>query len=273
MAKKKIEIPTTQLRNLYSMLHLFSADTQLSLLNDFLKDRTPKKDENPNQLVQLFKDAVLHFSKYENSGQSFMTDTSRKELEEGSNPKGIFENTNDVIYHFQEIMKTNNEISIPNATNLNFKYLEREVSPLRTTGAEFDTGKPGRSSGGGGLDFIALNNDGYPILGEVKRDDDQNAFYALIQLLTYCSELATESQVARLVNDTKLLNGHKLAPDTDMKFYLYVIFADYNFNNKSNKKLYNATKKLAEIVKQRLDIIEDIVFLEFNKSDMEMKKL
>jgi len=63
----------------------------------------------------------------------------------------------------------NDTIEINNKRDLSFFYIEREIDPRRMTKAKFDDGTSGKSSGIGGIDFIAWNikND-LPIIGEIK---------------------------------------------------------------------------------------------------------
>lgn len=72
--------------------------------------------------------------------------------------------------------------------DLGFRYLEREVSPLRGGGVERRA-----------MDLLLLSSDGTPILGEFKRGPDSLPYYALIQLLVHLVELSSPAQRERLV--------------------------------------------------------------------------
>jgi len=84
---------------------------------------------------------------------------------------------------------------VGNNSRLNFRYLDREIEIARSN--------PGPVKPPGGtllIDlFLANASDRTPILCEVKRFNDQCAFYGLIQLLTQATYAATASQRERLV--------------------------------------------------------------------------
>lgn len=135
----------------------------------------------------------------------------------------------------------------------------REVSPLRTTNAIFHNGKPAKSSGTGGLDFIGWNTSkDMPVLGEIKVLEDQNAFYAIIQLLTYLSEISTPNQIVR-INNYKLF-GTANSISSDTKFYLYIISCRYLNPNMKYEQLLPNAKNLAKKISMHINRIEEIVF-------------
>jgi hypothetical protein len=99
-------------------------------------------------------------------------------------------------------LRTKGQFSVFSApeNNLNFMAVSYEVSPLRTTKTRYEDGTSGKPSGAGGMDLLLRSADGgLPILGEVKAPGDTSLFAALIQALTYASELATDNQHKRLV--------------------------------------------------------------------------
>lgn len=140
-----------------------------------------------------------------------------------------------------------------------FEYIEREVSPLRTTKAKFDNGKPAKSSGTGGLDFIGWNTTKkLPVLGEIKVLNDQNPFYAIIQLLTYLSEISTQNQIDR-INNFKLF-GTVNSLSSNTKFYLYIISCRELNSNQKYEQLLPSAKDLAKKISMEITKIEDILF-------------
>jgi hypothetical protein len=140
-----------------------------------------------------------------------------------------------------------------------FEYMEREVSPLRTTHAIYSNNLPAKSSGTGGLDFIGWNTSrNLPVLGEIKVKEDQNPFYALIQLLTYLSEISTPNQIDRINNYKHFGTANCLSSNT--KFYLYIISCRQLNPKKKYDLLLPSTKALAKNLSAKINIIEDIIF-------------
>jgi hypothetical protein len=81
---------------------------------------------------------------------------------------------------------------VEGAPKLSFRYVAREVFPLRQTVAGGP--RPSRRS----LDLLLASDDGLPIACELKIRDDTPTYPALIQALMYAIELSSESQRARL---------------------------------------------------------------------------
>lgn len=241
-----MEIPVTKLREFYKFLRLFSTETELKILEDFNRGTNYKK------LVEIFEDSVKHFKKY----CSIDTFTSRNKRKVLPLIPSSINSTNDVV----SILENKSVNSIINNKRLDFTYIEREISPLRTTGGVlFETGKSGKSSGGGGVDFIGWNiKDNLPILGEIKVKLDENPFFAIIQLLTYLSELSTPNQIKR-INYTELFGKRK----TSNKFYLYILMSNYSSNH-NHQDLLNESKKLAINLQQNIKEIKEIVFLKLD---------
>lgn len=80
-----------------------------------------------------------------------------------------------------------------------YALVERELNPRRTQRGFYSDKRPASSSGTGGIDLLFRSNvSGFPVVGEVKVAKDKNAFFALIQAMTYAVELSTPSQLARL---------------------------------------------------------------------------
>jgi hypothetical protein len=85
---------------------------------------------------------------------------------------------------------------------LTFSFVDFEISPYRTTRrAVFSNGPAHNCSGGGGLDLLLCSDDqGLPVIGEIKAETDVDMFVALVQALTYASEMCTANQLLRLTN-------------------------------------------------------------------------
>ncbi len=167
-------------------------------------------------------------------------------------------------------------IMISNDESLNFNYIEREISPNRIT----NSGQ--RQSGTGGIDFIGWNiKKECTIIGEIKKISDKDPYYALIQLLTYSSEMFTSNQIKR-INETGLFKiGSEIKTiNSKSKPYLYILFFDFHWKsenmNRISKKIL-ILKKCMHIAKDLLKILkdefEDIVFLSAVTENDDNKKI
>lgn len=245
-----MEIPVTKLREFYKFLRIFSTVTHLKILEDF------NRKNNYKILIKIFEESQVHFAKY-CSIDSFASSSKRKALP--SLPISALKGTNDIV----AILESNKINKINKNPDFDFEFIDREISPLRTTGGiKFETGKSGKSSGTGGLDFIGKNiKDGLPILGEIKVGNDENPFFAVIQLLTYLSEFTTHNQLERIRYTNLFKNSNtKLKSD---KFYLYILLSNYNLKSELKKKILNESQELAKKIKT-IGNIKDIVFIELN---------
>ncbi|RPH49077.1 MAG: hypothetical protein EHM85_15120 [Desulfobacteraceae bacterium] len=263
-------IPITELRYFYKSLSelRLSTITQLQIVEDITRK------ENFTKLISWYNESKKHFAeKYENSEESFLPDDLSHRRSLSINDKAI-SSTQDVISVFNEKQKEDGliHVKVEDDHNYDFCYIEREVSPYRTTNSEFVTGKSGKSSGTGGVDFIGWNpTKKLPILGEIKVGGDQNPFYALIQLLTYLSELSTPNQIKR-INKYKLFGN---IPDLthETSFYLYILLVNKD-PFKIKKGILSKTQKLAaDLKKPAIPEIEKIVFLNMNSKTKEILKI
>ena len=245
-------IPTTNLRKLYSFFRFFSTKTQLAILEDYNRGANYKK------LVELYNESKEYFSTY-NNDEEFVSEVSKRKKIAPENTL-TFKNTNDVIAFF----KLHDGVSVDNNETLNFSYIEREVDPRRMTKAHFDNYSSGKSSGTGGIDFLAWNNIRQrPIIGEIKCGSDETPFFAFLQLLMYCSEMATDSQIER-INKTNLFK-HKIK----LPYFLYIFLADFNLKGEKGK-FTEPLKKLTSNVANSLSDIENIVILDARKESKQI---
>ena len=121
-----------------------------------------------------------------------------------------------------------------------FHYVGRQVPPFRQERA----GAP--RSGAGGIDYTAVAGE-TPVLGEIKRSGDHNAFYAFIQLLTYLSEMATPNQVARATQHKEF----GVALEYPQPFDLHILLTDLNPRS-GTLELINRTQDLADAFRKGL---------------------
>ena len=243
-----IIIPITKLRNFYDSLSKLSLSTitQLNIVKDI------NRKDNYKKLISLYEESKKHFAEYKNIDEAFLPGSYRKPL---PIEVATISNTQDVISVFQE---RNPEIKVGDS-EYNFNYIEREVPTHRVTKTN---SKAGRKSGAGGIDFIGFNcKNSFPILGEIKVKSDQNAFYALIQLLRYLSELSTPNQIDRIKEHNLFKNNFTFTYKTS--FYLYILLVSEKIGNKKNE-LLKETQELAAHLEQDIQEIEKIVFLKMH---------
>lgn len=248
-------IPTTDLRKLYSFCRFFSTKTQLAILEDY------NRGNNFFHLIKLYNDSKKYFAQYNNDEPFFRNDGKRSEIIKDEAP--VFKSTQDVIAFFNQ----HKQIKIANDNSLSFSYIEREIDPRRMTSAYFDNGSSGKSSGIGGIDFVAWNNRmELPVIGEIKCGSDETPFFAFIQLLMYCSEMATASQLKR-INNTKLFKR-----EINLPYLLYIFLGDFNLRGEKRKFIEPLKKLISKLIKNIPDI-KDIVILNTNKEKRIIKRM
>jgi len=244
------KVPSSELRYFYGFFAKlnFRTNTQISIAEDLLRSN------NPEKLVDLYKRSFEHISRvYANPSEEMTGKSKRKPLPALSGP---IKKTTDVV----SWLATETPITVVSSPDYKFEYVNREVSPLRTTKAEYDTQTPASRSGTGGLDFIGWNlHSNIPVLGEIKVEGDQNPFYALIQLLTYLSEISTPKQIERINRYNLFGSGRKLP--ADVKFQLVILSCRTNKTSGKYASILAKTKRLAYEISSRIDQIADIVFL------------
>lgn len=247
------KIPINKLRNFYESLAKLglSTDTQLCIVKDI------NREDKYKRLISLYEESKIDFSEYENIDVPFLPKNldHRKKLPDPNKIENI-STTHEVI---SVLLERNPEIDVGDE-DYNFKYIEREVPTCRTPKTKSEAGI--KKSGAGGIDFIGLNCKNHlPILGEIKVEGDQNAFYALIQLLTYLSEISTPKQIERIIKNNPFEN----ISDSPFKnsFYLYIVLVSSEYRT-LKQQILTETKKLAAHLEQCIQEIEKIVILEMN---------
>ncbi|MCL4223695.1 MAG: hypothetical protein KJZ91_04390 [Myxococcales bacterium] len=190
-------VPITQLRYFYrTLLHLGrGARTEIA-------KSLAETGREVSLLEELFTDAIEHIDRiYKPSGEVPLMPTSgRKMLQAG---KGT---ATDLVRHFEEHHSATALPVIAGGLSWTVRYLDREVSPLRTPGADWADGRKATSSGSGGIDVLGVTGEDEPhlVVGEIKAETDTDLFLALVQAFTYCSELmAGTAQQARVFRQYK----------------------------------------------------------------------
>lgn len=226
------EIPITPLRKYYLKLKKASVGYQAS--------ECDRLSNGVNELASLFLESHKAFSVYRNMTEKFYENSNRKE------PK------NPVIRAFDSLGREGHSIQVRD-TQYRFFYRDREISPLRTRASTFSDGESGRSSGLGGIDYIAhtIGQTVRPVLGEVKRGAEKTPYYAFIQLLTYFCEMSTPNQITRA--DRHRTFGVKMLHRTfakqmlydNVSFDLHIVLADYQ-EQEGSGFLLEKTRVLAQ---------------------------
>jgi hypothetical protein len=123
------------------------------------------------------------------------------------------------------------------APNLAFRYLDREISPLRTTRSN----RSARRS----LDLLLANaSDGLPIFAELKIGPDRPSYFALVQLLALAADLLPPSQRERLRRHAGA-SGLEW-PDAGPYADLYIISLNAPRTGAYRARAFTATKQISE---------------------------
>lgn len=209
----------TQLKSLYRSLGLFSTRGQAAICEDLAG--------RPSVLADCFADALSENTKRPSIDQPFLP-TNAEAVRNAIGPED--RNDNRIYYR----LLAGDCAVVPTPTgDYSYKVIARQVPPLREAGND----RP--HSGRGGVDYVGIAGRS-PVLGEIKLGGDQNPFYALIQLLVYLSEMATEPQIERA---KKHLFGEAQVIDPSPSFDLHILLADFN-DRGSKGKLISATNQL-----------------------------
>lgn len=242
---KEIQIPETGLRKLYNTLKGKNIKEQKEVAKYYY--------DNTDELIELYNESINSFGRYNDPQENFFNkEYKRKEIQ---TPQKERKGTRKVIAYFKE---SNNKISITNESSLNFDYINREISTYRSPNSG------NKSSGLGGIDFIGWNTSKKgPIIGEIKVKGDGNPFIALIQALTYSSEMFTQNQIER-INKFRLFGDNNIIDFGNKNIYIYLLF--FEFPGKGGRKskkneLLEYALYIAGNIKNKIKDIKDISFL------------
>ncbi|NDJ15467.1 MAG: hypothetical protein EBY17_30535 [Acidobacteriia bacterium] len=173
-------VPITRLRRYYSSMKVFDS-ALFEGIAKFYRD-------TPGAMEQLWNDSLKAFEPYSNpEGWGLGT---RRPLPEAPHCLQAVSSTDE----FTAFAKTSGLAE----EGFSFSFVEREINPWRTRNAVFSDKRPATKTGRGGIDLLLATSEGVPVIGEVKVKDDKNAFFALLQAMTYAVELSTTKQQERL---------------------------------------------------------------------------
>jgi hypothetical protein len=177
-----ITVPITVLRQFYETMKLLETATWVNLAQFY--------SNAPDSLERLWnhsRKAFLGYNNHDDFGRG-----KRKTLPTA--PHRVADiSTTTAFTAF--ITKPNNSC----IAKTGYVFVARELNPRRTQLGVFSDTLPATKSGAGGIDVL-LKSDatGFPVVGEVKVNDDKNAYFALVQAMTYAVELSTPNQLSRL---------------------------------------------------------------------------
>ncbi len=180
-------IPITALRHLYRLLRDFPKEEfHLAVARELCR--------RPEQVAKLVAESREHFTLYDNRDQGFHNRGTEELLSDRMLGSKTLANM-----LVQQLVGSEGKVAqVASAPQYDFRYVDYEINPRRTTDSEFENGKPS-SIRDGGMDLLLSNQqDRTPIVGEIKADTDVNPFLGLIQSLMYSIELSTPSQRTRL---------------------------------------------------------------------------
>lgn len=181
-SKTPIIVPITPLRQFYETMLLLEKATWVNLAKFY--------SENPVCFERLWNKSQKVFQSYANEADWGRGET--RDLPPVPAKAGLISSTNEFTAF---VRQPKNSCS----HETGFTYVERELNPRRTRQGVFSNRAPSTKSGTGGIDVLLKSKaTGFPVVGEVKVGDDKNAFFGLVQAITYAVELSTPNQLARL---------------------------------------------------------------------------
>lgn len=225
--KPAIIVPITPLRKIYEAMKLLETATWVTLAEFY--------SNNPKSLERLWKQSHRAFVGYNNDddwgrGETAKPPTAPKSV-------GAINSTNE----FTAFIKSHDNLLGDIKTG--YTFVERELNPRRTRLGQFSDKRPATKSGTGGIDVLFRSlATGFPVVGEIKVRGDKNAFFGLIQAMTYAVELSTPSQLARLKKHTPAFGT--LDVDTaKVEIALVMVNHDEDQTREPVLKLINALNK------------------------------
>lgn len=218
----KRDVPKTPLRHRYERLGSLSTHER--------RVECERLARNPAELVGEFLDAVCSMQEFDNRGEAFYPgERTRKAAP-------VLRGAVEVMQRLVDV-----PIVVRDLPGYTFRIRHREVPPLRATRAG------ARSSGSGGIDYVALREAlAIPILGEIKVRSDRDPYYAFVQLLTYLSEMCSPGQIARA-------RSHLFTPDLPERprYDLHILLVDFMDRGRKGP-IIGATHRLADAFRSQL---------------------
>jgi len=235
----KTKLPYTAMMERYHEIERKSRAQRLTIAKELATD--------PSPLIGDFLSSVQQWAlNYSNVKTPFVP-KPRASLE--LSPEESIKNTNALVARLQ---RPKRPIEVVDKSKLSFRYVEREVSIVRTANAEFRSKEPlqrKRSAGRALLCDLLLRNahDRTPIVGEIKvthkQYTDKDPCSALVQALASAAHLVTPSQYERL------LWHYPRQFRTDSRVVdIYVVTGSYNSELTDMRELLAAARAIGRSV-------------------------
>lgn len=234
-------IPLSVLVQLYRLLRAMSQYERLRLAHWLIKE--------PKILDNWFMRSVRRYARHfePNPGESFRP--LRDPLESASSIREITSGR-DLAVKVADLPQCR-LWEVPDSRDLALVYIDHEVPPTRKTGAaKFEDGTP--STKGMKADLLLAAADGTPIVAEVKvateTHHDTDPVLALLQALTLASQLATPSQLSRLVTHY----GEAGISSSELVDVAVIVFKpEIESKAKHQAKLYSAAQQLGALIQEQ----------------------
>jgi hypothetical protein len=234
----------TQLRALYDALDALKEQEQTALAELHAED--------PERLLDRLRKDAETVAKYDPLDERFYDPKTRKDLPDPPTPFAELKKTE----HFASHLADGNRREVAGAAELSFRYVDREIFPLRQTAPGGP--RPARRS----LDLLLASDDDLPIAGELKLRTDTPTYPAFIQALMYAIELNSENQRARL--DEHHPGTFKWPVDGPV-IDVYLIAFEPPKGGRFRPRSYEATKTISQKLvedKRCSSVIRRIAYLE-----------
>jgi hypothetical protein len=251
LTEAKLLLASTQLGDYYDALSAMK-EQELTVLAE-------AHAEDPSLVVHRFRASVEAINSRKGIEQKFY-DSKRKDPR-SSTPIDDIKSTIEFASH----ICGGHSCSVKGAEALDFRYIDREIFPARTTG---DARSSRRS-----LDLLLANShDHMPVFAELKIARDKPTYFAFIQVLMLAAELQSPSQRDRLKAHP---GGEDLEWPTEGPFAdLYIIAFDPPQTGKYRARSFDATKRISEQLVQEESFsqyIRRIAYLEASGDEGTLK--
>lgn len=178
-------VPLTEIRGLYeSLIRAKAADCD-KVAAEFLAE--------PGRLAHLLSQSVQELESYDNSTEPFHNRGPGGGLSESR--AASQQPADRWLQRIHQDPRVSDGLG-----DLEFRYVDYEVPPIRTPGSIYETGELASKSGRGGIDVLLRNaHDSIPAVGEIKAETDSTKpLVMLLQTLTYAIEISTANQLRRI---------------------------------------------------------------------------
>jgi hypothetical protein len=253
------QLKRTQLRELYEALLLLKEQEQTALAELHAAD--------PARLVRRFEASVATVAAYpaivdpaDPASPLPFHDRIDRKLPDPQ-PDDPIERTE----HFASRLAKDGIQKVADAPELDFRYVDREIFPLRTTAKGAPRAATRR------LDLLLASADGLPIAGELKIGSDKPTYFALIQALMYAAELSSAEQLNRLAKTYTL--AEFAWPDGGPFLDVFVIALKPPTGGRFRKKSFEASKQVSckLVADPRINsVIRRIAYLEAIPGDRDL---